>query len=200
MEANCSNGIPAYHAASPMPCPTGETCIGGACVAFPPCDPPCASEQVCVEGRCIDAITHIRDRRWKDITVRIRGIQQYLNSIEKSACGAGLPTGKAVAANNAVNVNSFSALEVELTKIYEQQARIAKCKGLATVKFTKTANSENNVAALIAVTTKQTYDLKKATLKAGGKVSVDKTPITNVDKTPVTAMKKQSFFGKLFGR
>lgn len=172
----------------------------------------CPTGEVCSLGKCITPLSgdRLRAKLWEDIFSRLKGINLHLNDIEKKECGAAnIPTGKAVAANNAVNVNSFSALEVELTKIYEQQARIAKCKGLATAKFTKAANSESNVAALIAVTTKQTYDLKKATLKAGGKtkvaadktpaVTATKTPITNVDKTPVVAAKK-SFFSRLFNR
>lgn len=167
----------------------------------------CPTGEVCFLGVCRATLTgdRLREKLWEDITARIRGIKIHLNNIEKSACGAAnLPTGKAVAANNAVNVNSFSNLEVELTKIYEQQARIAKCKGLATAKFTKAASSESNVASLIAVTTKQTYDLKKATLKAGGKVSVDKTPAveatkTPAVKTPITATKTPSLLSRLFG-
>lgn len=174
----------------------------------------CPTGEVCSLGKCIVPLSgdKLREKLWEDIRSRLMGIKLHLNNIEKSACGTGLPTGKAVAANNAVTVNSFSNLEVELTKIYEQQARIAKCKGLTSAKFTKAATSEKDVAALIAVTTKQTFDLKKATLKAGGKTKEEqgkktpageKTPREEQEKTPAgekTPATKTSFWSKVFGK
>lgn len=184
IEGQCTGGLVEYNS---VPCPTGE---------------------VCFLGRCITPLSgdKLRQKLWEDITARIRGIQLHLNNIEKKACGTGLPTGKAVAANNAVTVNSFSSLEAELAKIYAQQERIAKCKGLPATKYTKAASSESNVASLIALTTKQTFDLKKATLTAKGvkaKTSAEKTPAT-ATKTPVTAATnapaKKSVFSKLLGK
>lgn len=167
----------------------------------------CPEGKVCVAGACARQLSEVdeRNRRWEEIGARVRGVKLHLNSIEKKLCGgANLPAGAAVA-NSAGSVNSIVSLEREFQAIYTQMSRIEKCRtGKVLARFIKTANTESNVAKLLALTAKNADDLKKATLKAGGVQKKPAAVVPSADKEPVkkaekTAAKK-SFWSRLFRR